>query len=204
MSCPIIGVYKISNNISGKYYIGYSENIQKRFKEHIYTLEYNKHQNIILQRSFNKCGLENFTFDILHEFDTVNEAKEKELEYLQNIEIRPFLYNIHYNNSGGDTLTNHPDREKIIERISNTLKENYSKMTEQERKDKHGLCGEKNGMFGKTHTDEVKQLLRERIVSAATRKKLSENAKSRVQEKIQCMVKHYQMKLKKKFLKIIR
>lgn len=157
MQDEIIGVYKILNIVSEKYYIGYSKNIERRFKDHIYTLEHNNHGNIVLQRSFNKHGLDNFTFEVLHEYDNVEEAKAKELEYLQNLEIRPMLYNLNYNNSGGDILSNHPDKEAIIERISNTLKENYSKMTEQERKDKYGQLGEKNGMFGKTHTDEVKK-----------------------------------------------
>ena len=31
---PIIGVYKISNLVSDRYYIGYSKNINKRFRVH--------------------------------------------------------------------------------------------------------------------------------------------------------------------------
>jgi predicted GIY-YIG superfamily endonuclease len=42
----IIGVYKITNIETGKYYIGYSQDIHKRFKQHIDTLKSNKHQNI--------------------------------------------------------------------------------------------------------------------------------------------------------------
>ena len=38
----MIGIYKITNKISGKTYIGQSNNIERRFKEHKYkdALEY--------------------------------------------------------------------------------------------------------------------------------------------------------------------
>lgn len=158
----IIGVYKITNTITGKYYIGYTKHINKRFDEHRNMLKNGNHINIILQRSYNKYTLEAFTFEILHTFDNIEDAKNKELEYLGNLEIRQLLYNIHYNNSGGDTLSNHPDREDIIKRITNTLNDNYSKMTTQEKKDKHGQYGEKNGMFGKTHTEEARKNISEK------------------------------------------
>jgi predicted GIY-YIG superfamily endonuclease len=117
MTEPIIGVYKITCLSSGKYYIGYSKNVKRRFSVHKRGLKRNKHQNQHLQRSYNKYNIEKFTFDILHTCNTIDEAKELELKYLEDINIRQFLYNMHYNNSGGDTLTNHPDRTEIIEKI---------------------------------------------------------------------------------------
>jgi group I intron endonuclease len=181
----IIGVYKITNTITGKYYIGYAKDIYKRFKEHRNTLKNDNHQNIILQRSYNKYTLDSFTFEILHKFDNVEDAKNKELEYLENLEIRPLLYNIHYNNSGGDTLSNHPAKEDIIKRRTNTANENFSKMTDQEKKDKYGQPGEKNGMFGKTHTEKVKKILSEssKNKSKEVIKKISEYSKTRTGNK---------------------
>lgn len=117
MTEPIIGVYKITCLSSGKYYIGYSKNVKRRFRAHKTGLKCNKHQNQHLQMSYNKYNIENFTFDILHTCNTIDEAKTLELQYLNDINIRPFLYNMHYNNSGGDTLTNHPNRTEIIEKI---------------------------------------------------------------------------------------
>lgn len=181
----IIGVYKITNTITNKYYIGYAKDIYKRFDEHCNTLKNGKHQNIILQRSYNKYTLNSFTFEILHTYDNIEDAKNKELEYLENLDIRPLLYNIHYNNSGGDTLSNHPDRIDIIKRITNTVNDNYSKMTDQEKKEKHGQPGEKNGMFGKTHTEKVKKIISEssKNKSKEVIKKISEHAKTRTGDK---------------------
>ena len=91
--------------------------------------------------------------------ETEEEAQKYELSYLEDENIRDKLYNLHYNSSGGDMLTYHPNREEIIEKINKTQKEQISKMTKEERQVKWGQNGEKNGMYGRTHTDEVKQLI---------------------------------------------
>lgn len=156
----IIGVYKISNTLcpEGKYYVGYSCDINHRWCIHRSTLKTNKHCNILMQRAYNKYGTDCFSYEILHECETEEEAKNIELSYLEDLTIRDKLYNLHYNSSGGDIITHHPDREQIIERMKNTQKEKISKMTKEERQKKWGQPGEKNGMYGRTHTDEVKQL----------------------------------------------
>ena len=156
MTEPIIGVYKITCLSSGKYYIGYSKNVKRRFTAHKTGLKRNKHQNQHLQMSYNKYNIENFTFDILHTCNTIDEAKGLELKYLEDINIRPFLYNMHYNNSGGDTLTYHPNRTEIIEKRTNTNAVRFNNRTKEERQQTYGKSGEKNGMYGRTHTDEVK------------------------------------------------
>lgn len=56
----IIGVYRISNTLSGRYYIGYSVNINKRFKTHRYKLKNNCQDNIFLQRAYNLDGEDKF------------------------------------------------------------------------------------------------------------------------------------------------
>jgi group I intron endonuclease len=117
MTEPIIGVYKITCLSTGKYYIGYSKEIEKRFHTHKMLLRASRHFNILLQRAYDKYGCDDFMFEILHTCKTIDDAKGLELQYLEDINIRPLLYNIHYNNSGGDTLTNHPDRSEIIEKI---------------------------------------------------------------------------------------
>jgi group I intron endonuclease len=157
----IIGVYKISNTLSGRYYIGYSTNIDRRFCVHRNKLKKKYHDNIFLQRSYNLDGEDNFKYDIIHVCDTEEEAKAIELHYLTDLNIRDKLYNLNYNNSGGDLMTHHPDKEKIREKIVKSNAETISKMTSEERKEKYGKYGEKNGMYGKTHTYEVRKKLSE-------------------------------------------
>ena len=157
----IIGVYKISNNLcpEGKYYIGYSCDIHKRWRTHQSTLKTYKHCNIRMQRAYEKYGSDCFDYEILQECETEEEAQECELSYLEDLTIRDKLYNLHYNSSGGDLTTYHPDREEIIEKRKNTQKEQISKMSKEERQKKWGQPGEKNGMYGRTLTDEAKQKL---------------------------------------------
>ena len=66
-----IGVYKITNLVNGKVYIGSSVNIKSRKWKHFYSLSHNKHQNQHLQRAYNKYGKENFSFEILKHIDFI-------------------------------------------------------------------------------------------------------------------------------------
>lgn len=178
-----IGVYKISNNKSNKYYIGYSCNIDKRWKRHKRELKNNTHCNLYLQRVFNKYGIDTFKFEIIHKCENKDEAKNIELEYLEDLSIRNELYNLHFNNSGGDLLSSHPNKEEIIKKISATMKLKNSKLTKEERSKKYGKPGKKNGMYGKTHTKEARLKISianknnkysvGRKASLETRKKLS-------------------------------
>jgi group I intron endonuclease len=206
---PTIGVYKISNSLSERYYIGYSTNIERRFTSHRRKLKQNCHDNIFLQRAYNLDGEDKFKYDIIHVCDTEEEAKEIELKYLTDLSIRDKLYNLNYNNSGGDLLTHHPEKEAIREKIVNSHKETMSKMTPEERKQKYGKLGEKNGMYGKTHTDEVKKknsemkkgntYCRGKKLSNETKLKLSEIRKGKyIGEKNPFFGKHHSEETKQK------
>lgn len=59
------GIYKITNKINNKVYIGQSNNIKERIKVHKSSLRGGYHHNSYLQRSWNKYGEENFVFEIL-------------------------------------------------------------------------------------------------------------------------------------------
>jgi group I intron endonuclease len=189
----IIGVYKISNIVSGRYYIGYSTNINKRFTVHRSKLKKNCHDNIFLQRAYNLDGEDKFNYEIIHICNSEEEAKTIELQYLNNLSIRDKIYNLNYNNSGGDLLTNHPDKDKIREKIIKSHAETVGKMTTEERKEKYGKLGEKNGMYGKTHTEEARKIFSEvhkgntyrkgKKASEETKQKMSENAKLKIGEK---------------------
>lgn len=208
MEPPIIGVYKITNTISGRYYIGYSVNIKKRFRSHKYKLRTQTHDNIFMQRAYNCDGENCFVYEIIHTFNTEQEAKDKELEYLTDMNIRGNLYNLNFNNGGGDMITNHPDRANILERIKNSVIERVSKLTPEERKQKWSQPGEKNGMFGKTHTPEVRKILSEINIGhsrnkgiplkESTKQKLSEKAKLRTGEKNHFYGKHHTEETKQK------
>lgn len=73
----MVGIYKIDNLINGKVYIGQVMNIDKRWKEHINSLNAQSHYNNYLQRAWNKYGQENFKFEVLEECEE-SELTERE------------------------------------------------------------------------------------------------------------------------------
>ena len=65
----VSGIYTITNNVTGKLYIGESLDIYRRWHdEHIPQLRKNRHYNKELQNDFNKYGEENFCFEILERY----------------------------------------------------------------------------------------------------------------------------------------
>lgn len=68
MEFEVVGIYKIENKINHKVYIGQSWNIERRIKQHK-NIEKNDH----LKRSFDKYGIENFSFDVLVTFENISQ-----------------------------------------------------------------------------------------------------------------------------------
>jgi group I intron endonuclease len=60
-----MGIYKIFNKVNNKYYIGSSNNIKRRWRDHKKMLRGNRHDNIYLQNSWNKYGENNFDFIVI-------------------------------------------------------------------------------------------------------------------------------------------
>lgn len=72
----ICGIYKITNKINGKIYIGQSIDIYKRWAK-----EKKGYVNDYLKNAFLRYGLENFTFEIIEEC-SIEELDEKEIYYI--------------------------------------------------------------------------------------------------------------------------
>ena len=61
------GVYKITNQINGKFYIGSSKDLSRRKKDHFRLLKKGINHSILLQRAVNKYGIDNFIFEVIVE-----------------------------------------------------------------------------------------------------------------------------------------
>jgi len=61
----LIGIYQIKNLLNGKCYIGLSNDLTRRAKQHKGSLLRGTHTNKHLQASFNLFGLEQFVCNII-------------------------------------------------------------------------------------------------------------------------------------------
>lgn len=93
----MMGIYKITNTINNKCYIGLSRDIEYRWKEHKYKAIHNKKcKNKPLYNAFKKYGIDNFVFEVL------KECKEDELSDLEIFYINKYKSN---NNKYGYNIT---------------------------------------------------------------------------------------------------
>lgn len=122
------GIYKITNTVNGKYYIGSAIRISGRFGTHRSQLRKNIHHSIILQRAWNKYGEKNFDFSILEECEK-SKLIEREQWYIDN--YKP-IYNI--SPTAGNCLG-----------VKGTIESNSKK----------SLNHSKLGKFGKDHNSSI-------------------------------------------------
>ena len=80
----ICGVYKITNTITGDFYIGSSKNIKNRWTAHKCKSTWNKCPNNQLYLDMQKYGVDKFVFEILEEAE-IEQLKEKEQQFIETL-----------------------------------------------------------------------------------------------------------------------
>ena len=92
----MIGIYKITNQVNNKSYIGQSIHIEKRVKEHFWKAQCQKDVsfNSILHQAIRKYGAENFKWEVLEECSIENIDKLEQNYIKQYNTISPNGYNI--------------------------------------------------------------------------------------------------------------
>jgi group I intron endonuclease len=155
------GIYRIRNVINNKSYYGSSKDIEKRWCQHQSNLNCERHINPHLQRAWKKYGADNFVFEIVElvEVDLLLDVEQQYLdENVGGYNIAPA--------GGGDTTSKHPDREAIIaKRVESVINRNAKLCPEEYARIYCGKIGEKNGMYGKTHTEDVIRKIKEKLHS---------------------------------------
>ena len=88
----MIGIYKITNLINNKVYIGQSINIEKRWTRHKSD---SKHKHEPLYKAIRKYGLENFKFEVIEECSLIqlDDLEVKWIKYYNSCNYK-FGYNI--------------------------------------------------------------------------------------------------------------
>jgi hypothetical protein len=132
-------LYKILNNINGKYYIGihYGNIIQDNYYG----------SGKLIKNAIEKYGKENFQQIIIEEFDNSKDAYIKENEIVnENLISEDMCYNLMVGGKGASAGANHPMFGKIRKDILGD--NNPAKRTEVKYKISLHKKGDKNPMFG--------------------------------------------------------
>lgn len=87
MANKICGVYKITNTVNGKFYVGSSKDIKNRWSQHKKTLNEGTHGNTHLQRAWKLYGGQNFIFEVIEE--CLPEMQFEREQYYLNM-LNPF------------------------------------------------------------------------------------------------------------------
>ena len=90
----ICGVYKITNTVTGDFYIGSSKNVKQRLAVHKCKSTWNKCPNKQLYKDMQKYGLDKFEFQVLEEVEE-GFLKEKEQQFIET--LKPIYNNINAN-----------------------------------------------------------------------------------------------------------
>lgn len=119
---PIIGIYKITNKVNGKSYIGQSVNIHKRWtSEKNNAFNPNAHEyNYPISRAFRKYGVENFSFEIIEQCSIGDDLDAKERHWIDIYDTYFHGYNQTFGGDGGQGRYAKP-KESILG-IINDLK----------------------------------------------------------------------------------
>lgn len=137
----MIGVYKITNTINGKCYIGKSSrDIEYRLEQH----KNNHNSRPHLQNAIKKYGINNFIFEIIEVCNTEEDCIIRERYWIEYYDSMNNGYNY---TTGGEGKSGFKLSEESRRKISESSK---------------NLIGEKNPFYGKTHTEETKRKIGEK------------------------------------------
>lgn len=175
-------VYKHTNKINGKVYIGItSRKPEERWENG------NGYYGQPFYNAISKYGWDNFTHDILFEGLTEKEAKAKEIELIElyNSSKTEYGYNA---SKGGESANGMKHSEETKRRISNSLKgrESPAKGKHWSEESKKKISGENSSWFGRKHTEETKEKMRNAYqyrITDETRKRMSKNRKGKLSGK---------------------
>lgn len=184
------GIYQIKNISTGKVYVGSTDCLKRRIREHKYFLSKGKHDNRYLQFAWNKYGSDGFDFSVL-EYCSVDDLLPTEQKWLDALCTIGSDYNINptagscrgmvhteeakakmsasrMGKANGFYGRKHSDETLEYLRSINIGKEgaNKGKPMSLEAKKKSSASkkgkkmGEDNPFFGRTHSDETKEKMR--------------------------------------------
>jgi group I intron endonuclease len=151
-------IYKVTNKINGKAYIGQTVNgLEQRKQDHI-SRALNKENTFYFHHAIRKYGPENFSWEIIHNtIDNIDELNEFETHYIDH--YNTFGKGGYNSTSGGMNYTRSEDTKKKLSRANKgkKLSEDHKKKISETLKGKYS--GKKSCWYGRHHSKETKKKL---------------------------------------------
>ena len=148
-------IYSITNEINGKSYIGKTNDLVRRWKEHCYS----HGGTAILDKAFKKYGLEHFVFDIVAQipFDNIEELNDvlAQLE-MYYIELYDTYRNGYNATVGGDGTSGYKQSPETTEKIRQA---NIGRTVSDETRERISIS-----RTGIHHTEEAKEAIRQALL----------------------------------------
>ena len=182
-------IYITQNTINERLYVG----------QHKGKFDKNYHgSGKIINQAIEKYGEENFITIPIEYCETrseLNEAEKKWIWFFNAVESKTF-YNIAKGGEGGHTIAGYNDEQKqrYHDNMSKALKgrvfseEHKRKISQSLKNASLNRCGKNNSFYGKTHSEETKRRIAEKVRrhnlgkkhSEETKRKMSESQKGRI------------------------
>lgn len=128
------GIYKITNTVNNKVYVGQAVNLGTRYGRHLYRIKRNEHHNDYIQRAFDKYGENSFKYEIL-----------EEIKDLSLLDSREKFWIDHHGGINSDDTYNLKD--PLLNEYNDYVKKKMSKSS----------LGKNNPNYGNKWTDEQKE-----------------------------------------------
>ena len=166
----MVGIYKITNKINGKSYIGQSVDIKRRFMEHRTP----RGQATSIKLAIKKYGKDNFSFEVLEECSP-DALDEREIWWIS--ELKP-----EYNRTaGGSGVRGHFLSEEAKRNLSKKNKAYWANLPENKKME---ICKRLTGHAPGYHpSEETKQKLRAANIGKKQSKETIEKRKQTFIEK---------------------
>lgn len=155
------GIYKWTNKVNNKIYIGQAKDLDKRKTQFQYFKK--RYGGVYINNARDKYNSSVFWDYEVIEYCTEDELNEREKYYIKlfNSTDREIGYNI---TEGGDGCIGYVFTEEAKKAVSEGLKRSYNNLSEKEKKIRSDRQkGENNHFYGKHHTEETKQKISNKL-----------------------------------------
>jgi group I intron endonuclease len=197
-------IYKITNKINGKLYIGETaeKNPQTRWAGHLYTIRKGKGCPL-LGAAFKKYGEENFIFEVIHECakeERFNIEKQKIIEYNTLV---PNGYNATLGGMGGG-FKGKKHSEETKKKMAASTSAIHAALSVERKEELHKLriIRSKNLNKGVEFREKMRNLNLGKKLSEETRSKISESLKSKSKSKYKSYTEERKANISKKITEI--